>query len=52
MTVNIWKSYIWIADKDVNMKTTFYIFTIAQVLFITAKIEVFTRSSNIWLSYT
>ena len=23
MTVNIWKSYVWTADKDVNIKTIF-----------------------------
>ena len=43
---NIWKSYIWIADKDVNKS--------AQVVHITARItfiHVFIRSSNIWLSY-
>ena len=25
MAVNIWKSYIWTADKDVNMKAIFAI---------------------------
>ena len=33
-TVNMWKSYIWTADKNVNMKAIFavtiFIFTIAQ----------------------
>ena len=24
MDVNIWKSYIWTADKDVNMKAVIY----------------------------
>ena len=39
--VNIWKSYIWTADKDVNMKAIFAVI----------HIHVFIHSSNIWLSY-
>ena len=30
MAVNIWKSYIWAADKDVNMKAIFKVMNSTQ----------------------
>ena len=36
MTVNIWKSYIWTADKDINMKA---IFTVMNTTWAVVKIR-------------
>ena len=54
--MNILKSYIWTADKDVNMKAIFrpsFHYCLSSVHYCEDRfhIHVFIRSSNIWLSY-
>ena len=51
MAVNIWKSYIWAADKDVNMKAIFKVMNSTQ-----AEVKIspknFITTSRVYLELT